>query len=130
MNTCGRSLRTAILLPILLLCAGLAEAERFRVATYNVESYLDEATQTRSPKSAEAKAKVRESIRALKPDVLALQEMGSTNALLELRDSLKAEGLDFPYWEHVTGPDTNIHVAVLSRFPFTARRPHPDESSC
>ena len=57
-----------------------------------------------------------------------MQEMGSTNALLELRDSLKAEGLDFPYWEHVTGPDTNIHVAVLSRFPFTARRPHPDES--
>ena len=106
----------------------MADAETFRVATYNVENYLDEPTQTRSVKSAEAKAKVRESIRALKPDVLALQEMGSTNALLELRDSLKAEGLDLPYWEHVAGFDTNIHVAILSKFPFTARRPHTDDS--
>ena len=32
------------------------------------------------------------------------------------------------YWEHVTGFDTNIHVAILSRFPFTARRPHTDDS--
>ena len=53
--------------------------------------------------------------------------MGTTNALLELRDSLKAEGLDFPFWEHVSGHDTNIHVAVLSKFPFTARRPHTND---
>ena len=120
--------RSVVILLALLLCARFAGAETFRVATYNVENYLDEATQTRSAKSAEAKAKVRESIRALKPDVLALQEMGGTNALLELRDSLKAEGLDLPYWEHVTGFDTNIHVAILSKFPFTARRPHTDDS--
>jgi endonuclease/exonuclease/phosphatase family metal-dependent hydrolase len=110
------------------VCAQFAGAETFRVATYNVENYINEATQTRFAKSAEAKAKVRESIRALKPDVLALQEMGSTNALLELRDSLKAEGLNLPYWEHVAGFDTNIYVAVLSKFPFTARRPHTNDS--
>jgi len=120
--------RAAILLSALLLCNGLVRAETFRVATYNVENYLDEATDTRYAKPAESKAKVRESILALKPDVLALEEMGSTNALLELRDSLKAQGLDLPYWEHVTGFDTNIHVAILSKFPFSARRPHEDES--
>jgi endonuclease/exonuclease/phosphatase family metal-dependent hydrolase len=54
--------------------------------------------------------------------------MGGTNALLELRDSLKAGGLDLPYWEHVCGFDTNIHVAVLSKFPFTARRPHTNDN--
>jgi endonuclease/exonuclease/phosphatase family metal-dependent hydrolase len=70
---------------------------------------------------------VRESILALKPDVIALQEIGGTNALLELRASLKSEGLDYPYWEMVNGFDTNIHVAVLSRFTFVNRRPHPDE---
>ena len=112
----------------LLLWARFAGAETFRVATYNVEGYLDQATQTRSTKSVEAKAKIRESLRALKPDVLALQEMGGTNALLELRDSLKAEGLDLPYWEHITGFDTNIHVAILSKFPIIARRPHTDDS--
>ncbi|HOC54644.1 MAG TPA: endonuclease/exonuclease/phosphatase family protein [Verrucomicrobiota bacterium] len=123
-----RLCRFAIPLLALLLGAPGAEAETFRVVTYNVENYLDEATDTRFVKAADARAKVRESIRVLKPDVLALEEMGSTNALLELRDSLKAEGLDLPYWEHVAGFDTNIFVAVLSRFPFAARRPHTKDS--
>jgi endonuclease/exonuclease/phosphatase family metal-dependent hydrolase len=47
---------------------------------------------------------------------------------LELRASLKSEGCDFPHWQHVTGFDTNIFVAVLSRFPIVARRPHTNES--
>ena len=104
------------------------EAETFRVATFNVENYVAEGTATRSPKSAEAKAKVRESIRALKPDVIALQEMGNVAALQELRQALKTEGLDLSYWEHITGHDTNVHVAVLSRYPFTARRPRTNET--
>jgi endonuclease/exonuclease/phosphatase family metal-dependent hydrolase len=112
----------------LAFCAWRAGAETFRVATYNVENYLDQPAENRAAKLAPAKAKVRESILALKPDVLVLEEMGSTNALLELRDSLKAEGLDLPYWEHVAGFDTNIHVAILSRFPFAARRSHTNES--
>lgn len=104
-------------------------ADTFRVATYNVENYLDQPTESRHfVKSDEAKVKIRESIRALNPDVLALEEMGSTHALLELRASLKSEGLDFPYWEHVTGADTNIHVAVLSKFPFAARHPHTNDN--
>ena len=60
--------------------------------------------------------------------MLAVQEMGSTNALLELRDSLKAEGLDLPYWEHVNGFDTDIHVAIRNRFPFAARHPSTNDS--
>jgi endonuclease/exonuclease/phosphatase family metal-dependent hydrolase len=128
MNLPARLSRSTVIAIVLLLCARFAGAETFRVATYNVENYLTEDTQTRSAKPAAAKAKVREGIRALKPDVLAMQEMGGTNALLELRDSLKAEGLDLPYWEHITGFDTNIHVAILSKFPFTARRPHTDDS--
>jgi endonuclease/exonuclease/phosphatase family metal-dependent hydrolase len=127
-STAPRRAHPELILLALLLGTGFAGAETFRVATYNVEGYLAEATDTRHAKSAAAKAKVRESIHALKPDVLALQEMGGTNALLELRDSLKAEGLDFPYWEHVAGFDTNIHVAILSKFAFTARRPHTNDS--
>jgi len=101
---------------------------KFRVATYNVENYLLEAVGTRPAKTAEARAKVREGLRALNADVVALQEMGGTNALLELRAALKAEGLDYPHWEHVSGWDTNIHVAVLSRLPIAARRPRTNDS--
>src|SRR3989442_10688268 len=72
----------------LLLWGKPAAAETFRVGTYNVENYLDEATQTRHVKSPEARAKVQESILALQPDVLALQEIGTVSAFQELRESL------------------------------------------
>jgi endonuclease/exonuclease/phosphatase family metal-dependent hydrolase len=111
-----------------LLCCGVSAAETFRVATYNVENYLDQPTESRHfVKSAEAKAKIRESIKAMNSDVIALEEIGTTNALLELRASLKTDGLDFPFWEYVRGFDTNIHVVVLSKLPIIARRPHTNE---
>jgi endonuclease/exonuclease/phosphatase family metal-dependent hydrolase len=103
----------------------VTRAETFRLAAYNVENYLDQPTESRkNVKSEAAKAKVHEVILALKPDVIAFEEMGSRSALLELRDALKQAGLDLPHYEHVRGFDTNIHVAVLSKFPITARRSH------
>lgn len=102
--------------------------ETFRVATYNLENYLDQPSGTRPLKSAASRAKIRESLLALRAQVVALQEVGGTNALAELRGSLKADGLDYPFWEHVSGWDTNIHLAVLSQFPLSARRPHTNES--
>ena len=112
---------------IFVACLSRA-AQTFTIATYNIDTYLDQPTQSRPHvKTAEAKAKVRDIIRAMNPDVIALEEMGSTNALLELRASLKTNGLDFPYWEHLQGADTNIHVAVLSKFPIIARHPHTND---
>jgi endonuclease/exonuclease/phosphatase family metal-dependent hydrolase len=116
------------LLAFLVISFSASAAQTFTIATYNVDTYLDQPTQSRPHvKTAEAKAQVRKVILALNPDIIALEEMGSTNALLELRASLKAEGLDFPYWEHLQGWDTNIHVAVLSKFPFVARHPHTND---
>lgn len=111
-----------------LLAQGALAADRFSVATYNVENYLDGPVPGRTAKSTEAKAKVRDTLLALRADVVAFQEMGSTNALLELRASLKTAGLDYPHWEHISGRDTNIHVAVLSRLPIVTRRPHTNDS--
>jgi len=105
----------------------LSAAEHFTVATYNVENYLHTDVAGRRSKPAESKARVADTLLALRADVLALQEIGCTNALLELRARLRAGGLDYAHWEHVTAYDTNIHVAVLSRFPFSARRPHTNE---
>ena len=114
----------------LIWCVALSatSAETFRVATYNVQNYLAAPIGTRPAKSDAAKSKVRESIIATKADVIALQEMGGTNALLELRDNLKRDGADYPFWEHVSATDTNIHVAVLSKFPVVARRSHTNDS--
>lgn len=111
-----------------LLAGEILAADRFSVATYNIENYLDAPVTGRTAKPAAAKARVRDTLLALRADVVAFQEMGGTNALIELRDSLKTAGLDYPHWEHVSGRDTNIHVAVLSRFPIVARRPHTSDS--
>ena len=59
----------------------------------------------------------------MKPDVIALQEIGGTNALFELQASLKAAGSGPAVWELVSGADTDINVAVLSRLPIVARHP-------
>jgi len=104
-----------------------AGAETFRVATYNLDNYLDAPAGTRHAKSDESKVKIQESILALKPDVLALEEMGTLSAFQELRGSLKTKGLDFPNWEYVSGFDTNIHIAILSKFPFTSVRPQTND---
>jgi endonuclease/exonuclease/phosphatase family metal-dependent hydrolase len=53
-------------------CAG---AEAFRIATYNLEHYLAEPIGSRPAKSPAGRAKIRESLRALNADVVALQEM-------------------------------------------------------
>lgn len=111
-----------------LLQTAVAGAQVFRVATFNIENYLDAPSGTRPAKSRAGQARVRDSILAIKPDVIALEEVGSTNALLELQASLKAAGLDLPNWDLITGYDTNIHVCVLSRFPIVARRPHTNEN--
>jgi endonuclease/exonuclease/phosphatase family metal-dependent hydrolase len=121
-------LRRWVAAAALVLGISLIRAETFRVATYNVESYVDDPSAGRAVKSTEAKAKVRESILALKPDVLALEEVGSVSALEELRGALKTNGLDFPFWELANGHDPAIHVCVLSRFPITARRPHTNDT--
>src|SRR5690349_17149582 len=92
-----------VMFPIPIIIAG----PHFRVATYNLENYLDESTETRTAKSLESKAKIQESILALKPDLLAVQEIGSATAFQNLRSELSSKGLDFPHWELVTGPDTN-----------------------
>ncbi len=106
----------------------LAAAETFRVATYNLQNYLDQKTGTRPLKTDAGKAKIRESLKAVRADVVAVQEMGTLSAFQELRRSLRTDGLDYPYWDFVEAYDTNIHVAVLSRFPIIARRPHTNDT--
>jgi len=129
-NNAARILRIAFpLLPVLagFLSSVLAQ-DPFRVVTYNVENYLVRPTETRKIKPEPSRAMVVKGLVALKPDVVALQEIGDMDSLAELQARLKAAGLDLPHAEHVRGYDTNIFVAVLSRFPIVSRHPHTNES--
>ena len=60
-------------LGILILLRINLFAGTIRVATYNVETYLDQPTESRHfAKSEAAKAKICELIHTIKPDVIAL----------------------------------------------------------
>jgi endonuclease/exonuclease/phosphatase family metal-dependent hydrolase len=123
----SNSLTAAVLL-FLFFTPEAFGAEMFRIASFNLENYLDVREGTRPVKSPEARAKVRESILAVRPDVLALQEMGTASALQELHDSLAAAGLSYPFVDQARGSDTNIFVAILSRFPILSRQPRTNDS--
>jgi endonuclease/exonuclease/phosphatase family metal-dependent hydrolase len=113
----------------LYFCASASFAgDLFRIVTYNIENYLLYSNATRSAKSIESRAKVQEHLLAIKPEVVALQEVGGQAALADIRQRLSGSGLDYPYSEIAFGWDTNIQVAILSRFPMIARRFHTNES--
>lgn len=123
-------MRFALLLLLGLICSLHAgDPATFRVGSYNIENYLITPTETRTEvKSASSRQKVREMIHKLRADVLALVEIGAPAALEELRQSLKAEGLNYPYSRHINGPDPSVYLAVLSKFPITADRSHTNEN--
>jgi hypothetical protein len=91
---------------LFLLFIGVSEvlhAEVLRVATYNVQNYLevdrllDGRYRPSFPKPEEEKTVLRNILIEVQPDVLILQEMGSRPYLVELQADLKEEGLDLPY---------------------------------
>ncbi len=112
---------------ILLFASAGVAAERFTVATYNVENYLTEPVPGRRVKSPESCAAVATSLKAVDADVVILQEMGSTNAVEALRGQLNTMGLRYPHWTWEQGNDEAIHLAVLSRFPIVRRVSHTND---
>jgi endonuclease/exonuclease/phosphatase family metal-dependent hydrolase len=113
---------------LILLFCGTACARTFTVGTYNLEMYIDAPFNDVLPKTESSKKIVRQSIRALNADILALEEIGSTNTLLELRSALRNEGLAYEYWDWMQGRDTNLHLAFLSKLPIVARTHYTNEA--
>lgn len=115
-------------LALFALAGPVSAADTFRVATYNLNNYFLTASDTRPAKSPASLAQIHTNLLALRPDILAVQELSGTAGLKHLQAALQAGGLDLPHSELVTGGDTNIHNAVLSRFPIVTRRPHTNDS--
>lgn len=100
--------------------------------TYNVMRYgLDDRDgdgQKNDPKPADEVAAIVTIIAAEKPDVLAVQEIGSPLYFEELRRKLRQAGLDYTHADYVPGPvpDTG-NLAVYSRFPIVSKQPITNE---
>lgn len=102
-------------------------APAFRIATFNVENYLVRPAPGRKPKPESSRAHVARLIVESRADVVALQEVGDNDALRDLQRRLGGMGFPLPHAEIARGHDTNICVAVLSRFPFLHRRQYTNE---
>ncbi len=115
-----------------LLAGAFLRGETLVVATYNVENYGPANRMTEAgfrkdyPKPESEKRALRQVIRGINADVLALQEMGGEPYLDELRRDLMTEGLDYRYAALATGEDVDRHVALLSKRPLKAVVTHRD----
>ncbi len=114
------------LVALFIFCA--AQAEKIKVMVYNLENYnledrLVEGTYRKNyPKPEAQKAALIEVIKAERPDILAVEEMGAEEFLAEFQARLKTAGVDYPYVALVNAVDPRRHVAVLSRLPFKSTR--------
>jgi endonuclease/exonuclease/phosphatase family metal-dependent hydrolase len=124
----ARVIRSCVIALLLIASLRPARSGQFTVGTYNLELYLDAPAGTMKAKPDAAKAKIREALKAMNVDVLAVEEMGDPDAFAEFVTSLRAEGLDYPHTEYVQAADPQLHLAILSRYPIVARHSHTNES--
>jgi endonuclease/exonuclease/phosphatase family metal-dependent hydrolase len=97
-----------------------------RFISYNVRNWLTMdrfekgKTLKGSPKPDSEKLAVVRILARHQPDVLGLCEIGTAADLEEIREALKAAGLDLPNSHYVGGSDPTRHLGLLSRFPITS----------
>ena len=78
-------------------------------------------------KPAAERAAVAGLLARLRPDVLAVQEIGNPAVFAEFVQSLERVGLRYEHSEYVRRGESELHLAVLSRFPIVARHPRVDD---
>ncbi len=102
------------------------------MATYNLAWYsLDDRDgdgQRNDPKPAAERDAMASLLARIDADVLAVQEIGPTAMVEDLRHNLRARGLDYPYVDHAIRPQSDLGLAVFSRFPIVERKPRLDDA--
>ena len=120
-------------LTLLFLLITFAYGETvLKIATYNVENlfdlkkdknrykeYIPFGKSNWNKKNYRIKLKnISKVIKEIDADIIALQEIGSLQALKDLRYTLKQSGLYYEYYKIADRKKTNIKVAILSKIPF------------
>ncbi len=127
------------ILLVLLHCITSIEAKTFKVASYNMENLFDLTRDgTEYPEYIPntgygwtkdiANIKYTNMARVLNDlgcDVVALQEVESKKALMNLHNKLKDFGVDYPYLEIADSSVTSVKCAVLSKFPIVEKEEIP-----
>ncbi|WP_310442418.1 endonuclease/exonuclease/phosphatase family protein [Sulfurimonas sp.] len=116
----------------LLLSASLFGDKILKIATYNVENlfdlqksgyeyseYVPNGSSEWNQKNYKIKLKnIAQVIKDIDADIIALQEIESLQALLDLRFTLKQSGLYYEHYAIADKKNTTVKVAILSKIPF------------
>lgn len=120
------SLVAVCVVPTVFFTARADDSREIVFASYNLENYFQASDFSdgkekisKSPESIAAEIRV---IQDIHPDILGVCEMGPPGEFADFKARLKSAGLDFPETEYVRGPDPERHVALLSKFPISARQ--------
>lgn len=121
-----RLLRLFAAIPFLVVVAHAA----ITVAAFNVENYtladrmVDGVYRQAYPKPEAEKKAVQQVIAGIKPDILAVEEMGGQPYLDDFQRELKQAGQEFPHAVVLEAGDADRHVALLSKLPFKEVKRH------
>lgn len=113
------------------LIAAAQEPETVTFCAYNLKNWLsmeryDDGITVSSPKPLEEKQAVIAALTKIRPAVLGVCEVGSDEDVADLQKRLKSAGVDLPHVERAHGGDPVRSLALLSRFPITARNSKTD----
>lgn len=121
-----------ILIFMLIFLSNLMSDTVLKVASYNVENLFDlqksggeydEYIPNTPSNWNEDTYKVKlnniaKVIKDMDADIIALEEIESRQALLDLRFTLKQKGLYYEHYDIADRKDTTVKVAILSKIPF------------
>ena len=119
------------LLPLLLLFAIALSGAELKIASYYVdnlfdlrysgheyEQYVPNTSWRWNSDTYRIKLKnIAKIIVDMDPDIIALQEIESLQALKDLRAQIQRDGLYLPYYAIASAKDTTVKVALLSKHP-------------
>lgn len=135
-GTKGFSSFLSILAILYLLCGCSAVKESdsaglFSIMTYNLDGYglfdRDGDGQPNNPKPGSETRLIHTGIASISPDILAVQEIGNRLIFADFRSALEEKGLEYAYYDYLEKEGSESNIAVLSRYPITARYSSADE---
>lgn len=114
----------------------LSIAKEIKVASYNVENLFDlrydgseyaeyipnTKWQWNSKNYKKKLNNISKVISDVNPDIIALQEIESLQALMDLRKALKMSGAYYKYYAIAKAKNTNIKNAILSKIPIDSSK--------
>ncbi len=109
----------------------LPDENTFSVLSFNLDRFgFDDRTSDGQVVDMKPEAELQAvfSILAdLRPDILAVQELGGGDVYATFLDTLTERGLDYPFHTILEQEGSEFHLALFSRFPFTSLQLHKDD---